>query len=221
MIWRLGRWLPFAGVLTALLVLAGGFVIESGDTPEGDDATAADYAAYFADDESSILLGSVLLLLGVFFLFFFLGALRRHLLASGAEDTLAAIAFGAGIAAAVCMVGVVAPSMGGAFTDDDVLEPAAAVVFWTAGDGFFVGAGYALAALFVATGLASVARRGFPPWFGWVSFLFALVLLIPPVGWAVLIFGMPLWLIVAAILMYMRAPDRAVGEPAPATTPVV
>jgi hypothetical protein len=54
-----------------------------------------------------------------------------------------------------------------------------------------------------------------PRWLAWVSFLFALWLLIPPIGWAGLLLGVPLWTVAVALLLWMRP----AGEPAPAPPP--
>ena len=46
-----------------------------------------------------------------------------------------------------------------------------------------------------------------------MSFLFALVMLIPPIGWAGLLLGFPLWTILVAVLLWMAAGGRRL-EPA-------
>ena len=66
------------------------------------------------------------------------------------------------------------------------------------------------AAVFLtATALLSLGRLAFPKWLGWISLLVALWLLIPPVGWAALIFAFPLWLIVVSLTLIGRRPGAA------------
>jgi hypothetical protein len=51
-----------------------------------------------------------------------------------------------------------------------------------------------------------VLRTGvLPVWMGWLELLIALGLLIVPIGWAFLLFGVPLWLLLASVLLYVRA----------------
>ena len=62
------------------------------------------------------------------------------------------------------------------------------------GDGFFFGAEILLAGFFPASGLAACGRA-FPSWLGWISFVLAVVALIPPIGWAVVFWGLPIWIL--------------------------
>jgi uncharacterized protein (DUF58 family) len=76
----------------------------------------------------------------------------------------------------------------------------------------------------LATAALIILRYGaLPRWLGWVGLLFALWLLIPPIGWAGLLLGVPLWTLAAAVLMWMRPSGdvesgRRPSEP-PAPTP--
>jgi hypothetical protein len=85
-------------------------------------------------------------------------------------------------------------------------------------DAFFVGAELAAALLLVATGLAILRYSALPRWVAWISFLFALWLLIPPIGWAGLLVGVPLWTIIVAVLLWMRSGDESAAARAPGST---
>jgi len=54
-----------------------------------------------------------------------------------------------------------------------------------------------------------------PVWLAWASLVFALGLLIFPIGWAVLIFGVPLWTVVVSVLLWrrVRVGDDGGGDP--------
>lgn len=59
-----------------------------------------------------------------------------------------------------------------------------------------------------------ILRSGiFPKAWAWLSFALAGVLLIPPVGWAALLIGLPLWVIGTSVLL-----QRGRATPVPATT---
>jgi hypothetical protein len=40
-----------------------------------------------------------------------------------------------------------------------------------------------------------------PTWFAWFSFLLAVLLVIAPIGWAALIFGLPIWVLVTTFFL--------------------
>src|ERR687897_354241 len=73
----------------------------------------------------------------------------------------------------------------------------------------------AAALLLAATGFAILRYGALPRWLAWISFLFALWLLIPPIGWAGLLVGVPLWTIIVTLLLWMRPG----GEPVAARPP--
>ena len=68
--------------------------------------------------------------------------------------------------------------------------------------------------MFLAVGLASVRERALPAWLGWLSLALAVVALIPPIGWAVVIWGFPLWILIVAALLWRGTAERAAAEPA-------
>jgi hypothetical protein len=67
-------------------------------------------------------------------------------------------------------------------------------------------------------GAGAIALRStlLPKWWAWVSFLLAVVLVIGPIGWAGLIFGLPLWTLVTTYFLMRRetaAPRPVAVEP--------
>ena len=70
-----------------------------------------------------------------------------------------------------------------------------------------------LVGFFLATGLAAIRARALPVWVGWFALLLAVVALIPPIGWAVVVFGFPIWILIVSVLMWRGAEPAAV-EPA-------
>jgi hypothetical protein len=205
---RWERLAPLTGIAAVVFWVVGIIIIEgAGDTPD-DDAPASAIASYFESEEGSIYLGGLALFIGSLLLIWFAGSLRAAVaeLETGVVR-LASIVFGAAVLKAVFDIAFFAPQIAGAFganERDAPLEPAAAQALWIVGDGFFVAAEYAAALLLVATAVAALRTGVLPRWLAWISLLLALVLLIPPIGWAGLIFGFPLWLIVVSVLLYRR-----------------
>jgi hypothetical protein len=100
------------------------------------------------------------------------------------------------------------PDVAAAFATDELereLEPGAAEGLWNLGDGFFFGAEMLLVGFFLFAGLAAVLAKAWPSWLGWVSLALAVIALIPPIGWAVVVFGFPLWILLVSALRWRRA----------------
>ncbi len=205
---------PLAGLLSVVLFVIAIFVIESGDTV-GPDASGAEVATYLDGALGTLAVGLIIWALGTIALVWFLDGLRTHL--ARFSDQLGRLAFFFGFAVAIFMVASFLPDVAGAFTSDELdgaLEPGAAQAIGGLGDGFFFGAEVMLVGMFLAVGLASVRERALPAWLGWLSLALAVVALIPPIGWAVVIWGFPLWILIVAALLWRGTAERAAAEPA-------
>jgi hypothetical protein len=195
---------PLAGIVSIVLFVIGIFVIESGDTP-GENATGAELAAYLADSLDTLAIGAVLWGLGIIALIWFLDGLRTHLLPASAQ--LARLAYGFGFGAALFLLASVMPDVAGALAADNLdrtLESGAAEAISSLGDGFFIAAELMLVGFFLAFGLASIRGRALPVWLGWISLLLALTAVIPPIGWAVVVFAFPAWVLLVSGLLWAR-----------------
>ena len=212
---RLHRWLPLTGILAVALWVIGLVLVESTDTP-ADDATPDQVLAWVRGNPDTITIGAFLFMIGVFFLFWFLGSLRERLfLAEGGSAALTATTFAGGVAMAVFMLGSTGGDIAAAISKDD-LNATTADALHNLGDIWFIGAEISAAVLLAGTGLVALETRALPKWLAWVSLLIALVLLIGPIGWAALIFAVPVWIIVLSILFFLRP-----VVPAPVgTTPI-
>jgi hypothetical protein len=193
---------PLAGVLSVVLFIVSVFVVESGDMPD-EDAAGAEIAAYLADSLEELAIGAVLWGLATIALIWFLDGLRTHI--ASAAGKLGRLAYGFGFAAALFLLASVMPDVAGALASDNLdrsLESGAAEAMTALGDGFFIAAELMLAGFFFAVGLASLQTKVLPTWFGGISLVLALVALVPPIGWAVVVFGFPLWLLLASALLW-------------------
>jgi hypothetical protein len=209
---------PLAGVIAVVLWVVGIVVLEAIDNP-ADEATGQVLAAHYDENSGSILAGSFLFMLGAAAFVWFLGTLRtRILLSEGGAGRLAATTFGAGIVTAVMAIGIAAPEAAAALSADQLdraLEAGAADALSVLGDGFFIGGEASVVVLFLAAGLATLRFRALPTWLGWVSIVFAILAVLPWIGWAVFIWGLPLWVLTASIWMFVRpVGPEAVRRPA-------
>jgi len=205
---RWERLAPLTGIVAVVLWLLAVLILETGDRP-GDDASGLEMAAFFEDETGRIFLSYLLWGLGGAFFLWFLGSLRGALAAAeGGVARLSATAFAGGIATVVFALAFPAPEVAGAIRADSsgaVLSPSAAEALFSMGVGFFVAAEVTSTVLLVATALVVLRTRMLPAWLAWASLVFALGLLIFPIGWAVLIFGVPLWTVVVSVLLWRRA----------------
>ena len=210
------RFAPLTGVAAVVLWVVGIFVIEGfGDSPD-DDGSPQAIVSYFEEDEVPIYVGSLLFFLGTLLFVWFAGSLRSAVAAlEGGTSRLASIVFAGAIMKAVFDMAFLAPQIAGAFAANEAdapLAPEAAQALWFVDDGFFVAAEFAAVLLLVSTAVAIFRWRVLPIWLAWFSLLVAVVLLVPPIGWAALLFGIPLWTLIVSVLLYLRGAREPVGE---------
>jgi hypothetical protein len=210
--WGWERLAALSGVVAVVLWVIGVVLEEVSNLP-GEDPN--EILSWFQDESNTILSGAFIFMLGSLFFLIFVGALRVRLVRAESESAfLSAIAFGAGLVVAALTLLIPGPNLAGALAEDD-LTPEAAQALTVVDDAFFVGAELAAALLLVATGLAILRYGALPRWVAWISFLFALWLLIPPIGWAGLLVGVPLWTMIVAVLLWMRSGDDSAAARAP------
>jgi hypothetical protein len=217
---RVDRWLPLAGVAAVALWIAGVVVIETASP--GNDASPDEILAYFDDDDTTIFTGAFLFALGTAFFVWFLGALRGAFLAAeGAPGRLTAVAFAGGIGKAVFDLGVMGAMSAGAIAADEAesLTPEAAQTLFFVDDAFFVGAEFMALVFMAAAGAVVVTTRALPVWLGWLALVIAVGLLVVPVAWVFLLVGVPLWVLLASVLLFMRASALPGETPARPVTP--
>lgn len=203
---------PLAGVLSVVLFIVALIVIES--NAADDAASGAEISAYYGDNLGRLAVGAMIWGVGVIALIWFLDGLRSRVGVASAQ--LGRLAYGFGFAAALFLLANVMPDFAGAFASDTLdrdLDPAAAEVYHTIGDAFFFAAEVMLAGFFLAVGLAAIRARALPAWLGGVSLILAVAALIPPIGWAVVVFAFPLWLLLVSAMLW-RESEPAAGQPA-------
>ena len=202
------RWATFAGVVAIVLWIVGIFVVESAGVAE-EDATGAEILANYQDDATAILTGSWIFMTGCLALLWFAVVLRQRLgEAEGGSRMFSNVAFlGAAATGAFAMLAQ-GPDVAAAISEDDLTEETAQAMA-TLGDAFFVAAEMSAILLMVGAGAVALRSGLFPKWWAWFSFLLALILIIGPIGWAALIFGLPLWILGTTFFLTRRQAPAA------------
>ena len=213
--WGWERWAPLAGAAAVVLWVVA-FLIGAPDSPDFQNATGDEWRTYATENEPQIFSSRWLFLLGLLLFLLFLGTLRASLRAAEGEPApWSAAAFGSGIATAALLIANATPLIVAALAGD-ALDAGAAQALGLAETAFFIGAEIAAAALLVATGLVAVRTRILPAWLAWASFAVAVWLLILPIGWAGLLVGFPLWVLLVSVLLWRerdRTPPRRTTKP--------
>ena len=206
---RWERFAPLSGVVAVVLWIVG--VILEGSTGYSGKETPEEVLAVLQDDASTLIAAGIVFAFGVVFFIWFLGSLRATLFAAeGGVGRLSSIAYGSGMLAALSLILQVAPTVQGAFDEED-LSPHAAQALQSVGEAAFGGTEFTLLAMFVAVGVLILRTRLFGAWLGWVSLGIALLLAIVPIGWAGVVWAFPLWTIVTSVLLYRRPPVAPVA----------
>jgi hypothetical protein len=215
----LARWeerlAPLDGIAAVGFWLAGVLVLQGPANQPDLDASPARALLFFETEERAILVGTFLYMIGTLFFLWFLGLVRTRLVeAEGGSHRLSSIAFAGGVAAAISLLVQPAVHATGAINNDN-LSAEAAQVYLGINFAFFYAAVLATAVFLLALGLISLRGQPFPRWFGTVSIVYAVFLVIPPIGWAVLPWGFPPWLIAVSVLLFRRGGAAGATAPGP------
>ena len=206
-----------AGGIGGLLWLVSVFVLEAAGNPSGP-AGGAEVAEFYRDERVTILIAATLHGLGGFLFLWFVAAVRSVLGANAVPAWLTAATVIGGTAGGALMLALMGGQSTGATTDKHLLTPDTAIVFWRLAHGFFAAAEVALALFVGALSIVALRRLVLPRWLGWFGLVITILLLIPPVGWAALLFLLPIWLIAASVALWRATPPTAAAASAPPDT---
>ena len=98
-----------------------------------------------------------------------------------------------------------------AFGDKRGISPSAAEALYALTDGFIAPAEFLSVFLFIPAGLVAIRARVLPVRLGVITLLLAALLLVLPIGFVGIIFLMPLWTVVTAIVLVLRARTTALS----------
>jgi hypothetical protein len=197
------RYAPLTGVAAVVLWVVGTFLTEKDDRPNGKNTLAI--VAWVDKNSTSLIVGAVIFGFGVLLFLWMLGSLRAAIVAAeGGTGRLATLAFGSGVATSVCLLMTYMSHAQAAF-DVDNTSPTSVDALVHMGDAFFGGVELFSIPLLVATGLATLRFGVLPRWLGWASLALALVNAIPPIGWLGVFLGLPLWVLITAVLLFGKS----------------
>ena len=197
------RWAAYTGVLALVLWAVGIIVQESGNVP-ADGAPDTAYLTHVSDDTNSILTGGWIFMIGCLAFLVFAVVLRERLAAAeGGTRLFTNIAFVGAVAAGAIGLLLPGPEIAAAISADDISASTAAALS-NLGDGFFVAAELSVILLMLGTGMVVLRSALMPKWWAWFGFVLAVVLAIGPIGWAGLIFGLPVWVLVTTFFLVRR-----------------
>ena len=203
------EWLiPLTGVVFIVVVIVA-FAL-GGEPPEAKEG-GQKIIDHYSDNKDSIQISSALATLAGALLIFFFGYLRKVLRAAeGEHGMLSLVAF---IGAAIVATGIAIDStIAFALADAaDDIEPAAAQAVETIWDNDFLPLALGSTVMLLATGFSVVRHGALPKWLGWIAIVLGVVSLTPAgfVGFL----GAGVWILIASVMLSMRA--RAAQTPAP------
>jgi len=212
---RWQRFAPLSGVLAVGLWIIGLIVITHNQP--SDHATDQAILDYYKANENWVLLGGWLFMLGCLAFIWFAAVLRERLLAAEgtAAGTTSTIAFVGAVAAAIFGMIIPAPDIAAAINKNDITA-ATAGTLQRSTDAFFVCAELAAVLLFLGAAVLAFRTSVLPKWWAALMVLVAVVLVIGPIGWAGLIFGLPVWTLGTSIML-LRTNGARRTEPTPVT----
>jgi hypothetical protein len=199
------RW-ALVGPLTVALWIAGIFLL-SVHQP-GDHATGSDILTFYKSNTNTILFGGWIFMLGCLGFVTFVAGLRVRLAeAVGPASMLPGLALVGAAMASVFGMLTAAVDVTGAIDKSDI-GPTTAAAFHHAVDIFFVSAELAAILPLAAVAVVAWRTRVLPRWWAGFSGFAAIVLVIGPIGWAALIFGLPIWTLGTSLFVLLSSPER-------------
>jgi hypothetical protein len=193
---RFDRFLPLAGVLAGLLLLAGLVLLR--EDPSSETGPAATFSYWQADRGQHQIIGLVVAPLIAFLLVFFAAGLKRRLEHGGGDSAYGTVAFGGALLAAAtfAMVGMLEAAMTNAAHEGERQTVYTLNQFHSYD---WLGWNAAFAAVLLATGLGARRNRVLPAPVAWATIVLGAALLTPAGFFAFI--TLPLWLIAVGVLL--------------------
>jgi hypothetical protein len=197
------RWARWSGVVAVVLWVIS--VLISSGAPD-ENASEAEYLAYVQEDADTIILGGFLFMLGCLAFLWFAVVLRERLAAAeGGTGMLSNVAFVGAAAVGAFLMLTPGPEVAAAIVaEEQEVSASAAAAMRMLPEGFLIAAALSAILLMLGSGAVALRTRIFPKAWAWFSFVLALLLVIPWIGWAVLLLGLPVWVVVTTVLLLRR-----------------
>ena len=225
--WTAERWAASSGVLFVIVFVVGGLLPGA---PADYNGSASEISEYLTDKHAELtvqtLLGGLVLVLFLWFLSSFAGMFRE-----AGQRRLSTIMYGSGVA--VVAIGAVGDSLTIAAAQlQPVLDSSSVQALYGASFFMYTRLFWFVAALALATGLATLRSRALPQWYAVLTFLGLIVFLVNAVSirqngffspeGAGSFIGFPvfaLWILVSSILLVRKLGVDAAAEAPPAPSP--
>jgi hypothetical protein len=192
--------------ITAVALWIVGLVVSTALTSSiPSKPTDAQILTWVQGNKNPIITGSWLFMIGCIVLVVFAGLLRSRLAA--ADRTMATTAYTGAVMMAVC--GMFGQTDLVSAINADSVSAASAGAFHHIGDMGFVGAELSLTVFLGSVAVLAFRHAVLPRWWAALTGLVAVVALIGPIGWAALVWGFPVWMLVTPWLVGRTARRRA------------
>jgi hypothetical protein len=199
---------PLMGVL--FIVLAVIAILVGGEPPSADD-DVQEIVDFYLDNKDEVEVSAALGTLAVAALIFFANYFRRVLAEAGEGLMSATVLVGASIMAiGLAIDGTISIALAEAADD---LEPASVQTLQALWDNDFLPIALGAFVFLVSAGIAVIRTGVLPVWLGWIAIVLA-VLGPTPIGF-VSFLGGALWILVASVMLTMRASGGPTVPPAP------
>jgi hypothetical protein len=207
------RWALHGPLAVALWIV--GVILINRNGP-ADHATGSQILAWYKADSDTVVVGGWLFMLGCLSFVSFVAGLRVRLAeAVGTASQLPGLALAGAAMAGVMGLLTAGVDLTGGIDKNDI-GPATAATFHHAVDIFFVGAELAAILPVAAVALMAWRTRIMPRWWAAFGGLVAVVLIVGPIGWIGLIFGLPLWTLGTSLFVLLHRSERMRTAAAPA-----
>ncbi|HJQ50236.1 MAG TPA: hypothetical protein VJ838_06975, partial [Gaiellaceae bacterium] len=199
------RWALHGPLAVALWIV--GVILINRNGP-ADHATGSQILAWYKADSDKVVVGGWLFMLGCLSFVSFVAGLRVwHAEAVGTASQLPGLALAGAAMAGVMGLLTAGVDLTGGIDKNDI-DPTTATTFHHAVDIFFVGAELAAILPVAAVALMAWRTRVMPRWWAAFGGLVAVVLIVGPIGWIGLIFGLPLWTLGTSLFVLLRRSER-------------
>lgn len=178
------------GVLAVVLWIAGLVVGQALPGKLASHPSDEQILTWVQSNTTDVIVGAWLFLLGCVVFVAFVVLLRTRL----PEGPLVTLLSSGAIMAAVSGLFTQGDLVTG--IDKDTVSPAAAAAFHSIGDLGFCGVELSVVLVFGSAAALAFSARALPRWWGAILALFAVVAIIGPIGWTMVIFGTPLFTLV-------------------------
>jgi len=215
------RFAPLAGIKAVVLWVIGIFIL-SGPAHLGNDSSESPVVilAKYKAHSTAIQWGAWFVMLGALAFLWFVGSLRSAFFtAERGTGRLSTLVGMGGVATSVGILLAHVPSFAAATTSDNLTAPTAKALILM-DDVFFYAAEFSAVVFFFAAAVSIFRFGALPKWIGWASVVLAVLAVVPPVGWAVLALGLPLWTLVVSWQLFSKQRGAPAGTAAASSTPV-